>query len=59
VNKLIFCAVLVVAACHEKRPPVPTAEQSRQLDNAEDMLNEMARNEEGPEQRPSPSNSAN
>ena len=38
-------------------PPAPTAEQSAQLNEAEDMLNDMAPNEEGPADRSaSPSN---
>ena len=40
-------------------PPAPTAEQSRQLNEAEDMLDNMAENEEGPEANASgPSNSS-
>jgi hypothetical protein len=37
--------LLLAASCHDKGPPTPTPEQSAQLDNAEDMLNGMARNE--------------
>jgi hypothetical protein len=48
---------LALAACRDDRPPAPTAEQSAQLNEAEDMLNAMARNEEGPEANASsPSN---
>jgi hypothetical protein len=46
-----------LAACKYERPPAPTAEQSQQLNEAENMLDNMAANEEGPEQRPGPSNS--
>jgi hypothetical protein len=71
VNRLIFCILLLAASCRDKGPPTPTAEQSAKLDNAEDMLNDMARNEpapsnaapetasrneEGPEHGPGPSN---
>jgi hypothetical protein len=50
---------LVAAACHDRsRPPAPTQEQSDQLNEADRMLNDMAQNEEGPEQRPGPSNSS-
>jgi hypothetical protein len=58
--KTIFLsAFLLIAACHKDRPPAPTAEQSQQLNEAEDMLNGMARNEEGPEANASsPSNSS-
>ena len=55
---MIIVCVLLLAACKDERPPAPTAEQSQQLNNAEDMLNSMATNEEGPEQRPGPSNSS-
>ena len=48
---------LALAACRDNRPPAPTVEQSAQLNEAEDMLNAMARNEEGPEANASsPSN---
>jgi hypothetical protein len=51
------CALLLLAACKDQRPPTPTAEQSRQLNDAEDMLNSMASNEEGPaDHSASPSN---
>ena len=56
---LIFVALLLVAACHKDRPPAPTAEESDQLNDAEDMLNGMAQNKEGPEASAySPSNSS-
>ena len=32
--------VLLLTACGEDRPPAPTAEENRQLDEAEAMLNE-------------------
>lgn len=48
---LLVPAVLLVGACHDRRPPAPTAEQSQQLNDAEDMLNGMAANEEGPADR--------
>ena len=41
--------LLLLAACRDQRPPAPTAEQSDQLNEAEDMLNDMANNEEGPD----------
>jgi hypothetical protein len=56
VRKKLF-ALLLLGACQDKRPPVPTEEQSVQLNDAEDMLNDMAHNEEGPADRSaSPSN---
>jgi hypothetical protein len=54
-----LCCLLLVAACHKDEPPAPTAQQSDQLNDAEDMLNDMAQNEEGPEANASsPSNSS-
>jgi len=54
-----MCATLLLVACHDRRPPAPTAEQSQQLNEADSMLNDLA-NEEGPEANASgPSNSAN
>jgi len=47
----ILFAVLLLAACKDNRPPQPTAEQSQQLNEAEDMLDNMAANEEGPADR--------
>ena len=54
----MICALLLLCGCKDQRPPQPTAEQSAQLNEADDMLNGMDRNEEGPEQRPGPSNSS-
>jgi hypothetical protein len=57
VKKLCACALLFFAGCQDDRPPTPTAEESAQLNQAEDMLNDMAQNEEGPEANASgPSN---
>ena len=49
--------LIALSGCHRGEPPAPTAEQSAQLKEAEDMLNAEAANEEGPEQSPGPSNS--
>ena len=58
-NKLAAAALLLcVCGCRDQSPPAPTSEQSDQLNEAENMLNELAANEEGPEQRPGPSNSS-
>jgi hypothetical protein len=57
-TRIGFVALLLLAACHDQRPPAPTAEQSQQLNEAENMLDNMAANEEGPERRPGPSNSS-
>jgi len=49
VKQLFLCALLLLAACQDKGPPAPTAEQSEQLNDADAMLNDLANNEEGPE----------
>jgi hypothetical protein len=51
VKQLIGSVFLVLAACKDDRPPAPTAEQAAQLNEAEDLLNNMAANEEGPVDR--------
>jgi hypothetical protein len=56
VKKLVVSIFLIVAACHDRRPPAPTVEHSAELNDADRMLDNLA-NEEGPEQRPGPSNS--
>ena len=49
--------LLLLGGCQKDQPPAPDAEQSAQLNEAEDMLNAMAENEEGPEaEAPDPSN---
>ena len=59
-KRLLTSALLILAACKDKQPPAPTAEQSSQLNEAEDMLNDMAKNEEGPADRSAgPSNQSN
>jgi hypothetical protein len=56
VKQLIIC-VLLLAACRDQAPPAPTAEQSQQLNEAANMLDNLAANEEGPADRSaSPSN---
>jgi hypothetical protein len=51
-KRLILCLFLIATACHrEQSPPTPTPEQSDQLNEAEDMLNDLAANEEGPADR--------
>ena len=55
----LLLSLLLAPACRDNRPPAPTAEESDQLNEAEDMLNGVAANEEGPEDRSSgPSNSS-
>ena len=51
-TKCLFLVPLIfLSACGDDRPPAPSAEESAQLNEAEDMLNAMARNEEGPADR--------
>jgi hypothetical protein len=51
--------LLLVGGCHGRQPPAPTAEQNRQLNDAENMLNAMGSNQEGPADRSTgPSNSS-
>jgi hypothetical protein len=51
VKKFLISAFLLVGACHDQRPPAPTPKQADQLNDAENMLNGMAANEEGPADR--------
>jgi uncharacterized protein YcfL len=48
--RIVLLAALLLCACRKEEPAAPTAEQSAQLNDAEDMLNNAA-NEEGPADR--------
>jgi hypothetical protein len=48
---LILALAVFVSACRDERPPAPSAEQARQLNEAENMLDNMAVNEKGPADR--------
>ena len=55
----IVLLFLLAAGCRDAQPPLPTPDESAQLDEAEDLLNQTAK-EEGPEaQAPDPSNQSN
>ena len=46
-KKILLLGILMLTACNrEERPEPPTAAESERLDDAEDMLNDLA-NEEG------------
>jgi hypothetical protein len=45
---VLLSAALLLVGCKDHRPPAPTAEEASQLNETEDMLNNMAGNEEGP-----------
>ena len=54
---ILIVAALALSACRDAQPPLPTSEQSDQLNEAEAMLNELG-NEKGPEANaPGPSDS--
>ena len=57
-RKILALSVLVLASCsREEQPEAPTPAETERLNDAEAMLNELAK-EEGPEaEAPSPSNS--
>ena len=47
--KKILVALLLFTGCdREEKPEAPTPAESARLNEAEDMLDELARNEEGP-----------
>ena len=58
-TRYLLASLLLLAACHKDQPPTPTQEQSSELNDAENLLNGMGQNEEGPEANASgPSNSS-
>lgn len=43
----ILSVFLILTACSDDRPPVPTAEESEQLNEVEELLDEESGNEAG------------
>ncbi len=57
--KVWIALALLLCGCREQRPPAPTEQQSAQLNEAENLLDQAAANEKGPEANASgPSNSS-
>ena len=57
-TKRVLLLTLILAGCRDAQPPLPTTEQSAQLNEAEAMLDQLG-NEEGPADRSTgPSNSS-
>jgi hypothetical protein len=50
VKTSVAVVLLLLCGCRKEQPPAPTAEQSAQLNDAENMLN-AADNEKGPADR--------
>jgi len=56
---VLLAAALILNSCRDAQPPLPTRDEAAQLDEAEDLLNQAAK-EEGPEaEAPDPSNRSN
>jgi hypothetical protein len=51
---LLAALLLFLSACRKDGPPTPTAEQSSQLNDAENLLDAMDRNEEGTQNEEGP-----
>ena len=59
-RKALLLGSLALVACDRDEPPAPSAEQTERLNEAEDMLNDFAANEEGPaDSSTGPSNTSN
>lgn len=57
---LVALMILLLAACRDRAPEAPTAEESAQLNEMDASLNALSENEEGPEANASsPSSSSN
>ena len=51
----LLLMLMLLSGCGKEQPAAPTAEQSAQLNDAENMLNNVAGNEDGAEQTRRPS----
>ena len=52
----ILSLALLTAACRQQEPPAPTAQETEQLDDADSMLNDLAKEEEPEANAPGPFN---
>jgi hypothetical protein len=59
VKRVFAGLLLVIAGCRNQQPPAPTAEQSAQLNEAENMLNAAANEERPADRSTGPSNTSN
>lgn len=55
-KSILAAAALALAACNRDAPPTPTAEQTDQLNEAEDMLNALDKEEGAAPRGTAPSN---